>query len=120
MNTKKILVVDDDPPITKGIEMVLNDAGYTTKITLKGEETVGLVNSFKPDLILLDAMLTNMDGREIAKKLKSDKETKAIPIVLISAHQSMQEGISAYGIDTFIAKPFSSGHLLKIVSKYIS
>jgi DNA-binding response OmpR family regulator len=118
MQTKKILVVDDDPPITKGIEMVLNNAGYATAITLKGEETIGLVDSFKPDLILLDAMLAGLDGRLIAKELKSHKDTKHIPIVLISANQHMEKDIAAYGIDTFVSKPFSSGHLLKIIDKY--
>jgi CheY-like chemotaxis protein len=118
--SKKILVVDDDPPITKGIEMVLNNAGYTTAITLKGEETIGLVDSFKPDLILLDAMLAGLDGREIAKVLKTTAATKDIPIILISANQYMEKDIASYGIDTFVSKPFSSAHLLKIIDKYTS
>lgn len=115
---KKILVVDDDLPVLKGIEMVLNDAGYSTKITYRGEETMNLVESFKPDIILLDAMLQGLDGREIAKVLKHQKSTETIPIILISAHKDMEKGIAEYGIDTFISKPFSSGHLLKIVHKY--
>ncbi|MCC2630652.1 MAG: response regulator [Candidatus Paceibacter sp.] len=115
---KKVLVVDDDPPITKGIEMVLNNAGYATKITLKGEETIDLVKTFKPDLILLDAMLAGLDGREIARELKHNAETANIPIILISANQYMGQDFATFGIDTFIAKPFSSAHLLKIVDKY--
>jgi response regulator RpfG family c-di-GMP phosphodiesterase len=50
--------------------------------------------------------------------LKNQKSTEGIPIVLISAHKEMEKGIAGYGIDTFISKPFSSGHLLKIVHKY--
>ena len=67
----KILVVDDDPPTLKGIEMVLKNAGYTTKVSLDGHETVTLVKSFAPDLLLLDAMLIGIDGRHIAQQLKS-------------------------------------------------
>ncbi len=116
----KILVIDDDPPILKGIEMVLRNVGYDTKATLKGEETLSLVRSYKPDLILMDVMLAGMDGREIAKELKSKEATSHIPIVLISANQSMGNDIEKYGAETFISKPFSSKHLISIIEKYSS
>jgi CheY-like chemotaxis protein len=116
--TSKILVVDDDPPILKGIEMVLRNVGYDTKTTLKGEETLGLVESYQPDLILMDIMLAGMDGREIAKELKSAEATKHIPIVLISANQAMGKDIEKYGVETFISKPFSSKQLISIIEKY--
>lgn len=115
---KRILVVDDDPPITKGIEMVLNNAGYSTTISLEGKHVIKLVHSFKPNLILLDAMIGDVDGRAIAKILKTNKDTRSIPIVLISAYQHMGEDIGSYGIASFISKPFSSSHLLKIVGTY--
>lgn len=117
MNSK-ILVIDDDPPILKGIEMVLRNVGYDTKASLKGEETIELVHSYKPDLILMDVMLAGMDGREIAKELKSQEDTKHIPIVLISANQAMGKDIEKYGVETFISKPFSSKHLISIIEKY--
>ncbi len=113
-------MVDDDLPITKGIEMVLKNAGYETKYTLKGEETIELVNTFKPDLILMDVMLAGLDGREIAKELKSKDETKAIPIIMISANHNMEKGIEAYGVNTFVSKPFSSRHLLDVVEKSLT
>lgn len=115
---KRILVVDDDPPIVKGIEMVLKNAGYETKVTLNGEETGALVQSFKPDLILLDVMLGTMDGREIARGLKSNDETKAIPIVMISANPNVAKDVYDYGVDTFVPKPFSSAYLLETIGKY--
>jgi CheY-like chemotaxis protein len=115
---KKILVVDDDPPIVKGIEMVLKNAGYETQVTLNGEETVDLVESFKPDLILLDVMLGTMDGRDIAKGLKNDEHTKQIPIVMISANPNVAKDIHTYGVDTFVPKPFSSALLIETIQKY--
>jgi DNA-binding response OmpR family regulator len=115
---KKILVIDDDPPIVKGIEMVLKNAGYSTQVSLRGEETIDLVDSFKPDLILLDVMLGAMDGREIARDLKSKDKTKHIPIVMISANHTMEKGITSYGVDTFVPKPFSSALLLETIKKY--
>ena len=114
----KILVIDDDPPILKGIEMVLKNVGYDTKTSLKGEETFDLVRSYKPDLIFLDIMLTGMDGREIAKELKATEDTKNIPIVLISANEAMGKDYAQYGVETFIAKPFSSKQLISIIEKY--
>ena len=116
--SKKILIVDDDPPILKGIEMVLKAGGFTTMATLKGEETIGLIESFQPDILVIDVMLQNIDGRAIAKKIKSNKKTSSLPIIVISANQSYEKDIASYGVDTFIAKPFSSALLLETISKH--
>jgi CheY-like chemotaxis protein len=87
-------------------------------VTLRGEDVMNLVDSFHPDLILLDIMLGAMDGREIAKELKDGEHTKSIPIIMISANHTMAKDIEQYGVDTFVPKPFSSAHLLQTIQKY--
>jgi CheY-like chemotaxis protein len=115
---KKILVVDDDPYIIKGLQILLRNAGYTVELVQKGQEVVPHATTFMPDIILLDVMLGGMDGREITQTLKSDPKTKNIPIILISANQYMQQDYKQYGAETFISKPFESSHLLKIIDKH--
>ncbi len=115
---KKILAVDDDPLILMGLEIVLTDAGYIVECCSKGEETCSRVKAFKPDAIILDVMLADVDGRDIARELKNCVETKNIPIIMISANHSFEKNIYSCGIDTFIPKPFESDYMLNIVQKH--
>ena len=85
---KKILVVDDDKDILDALQIVLENEGFVVVKNFKGDETYQVVNMSKPDLILLDVLMSGKDGRVICKKLKSSKESKDIPIILMSAHPS--------------------------------
>lgn len=117
---KKILIVDDDESILDAISLVLEDEGYLVAITMKGDETFEKVNSFQPDVILLDVLMSGKDGREICKKLKQQEDTKKIPIIMISAHPSAKEGAMSCGADDFLPKPFDTSDLLALVFKYCS
>ncbi len=114
---KKILIVDDDESILDAVCMVLEDEGYEVEITMKGDETVETVHRVKPDVILLDVLMSGKDGREICKKLKSDPLTKAIPVIMISAHPSAKEGAMSCGADMFLAKPFDTQELIDLVAE---
>lgn len=118
---KKILVVDDDPDILDAIAFMLEDAGYELKTTEKGEYAENLQdkNGSLPDLIILDVLLSGKDGRTICKKLKNQKETKHIPIIMISAHPDAEKSSKAVGADYFLAKPFDVNTLLSKVQKYL-
>lgn len=117
---KKILIVDDDASILDAVSMVLEDAGYIVKINIRGEKTSELVESFKPDLILLDILMSGNDGRKICKTLKTNEKTKNIPIILISAHPSAAGYAKTYGADDFLAKPFEIKDLLDKVKEFTS
>jgi DNA-binding response OmpR family regulator len=118
---KKILVVDDDQDILDAIRFVLEEEGYTVTTTDKGEYVENLhdKNGGLPALILLDVLLSGKDGRLICKKLKSNKETKKIPIIMISAHPSAKKSIKKVGANEFLAKPFQVDELLRMVKKYV-
>ena len=74
----KILVVDDDESIVDSITLILEDAGYRVDSTLSGDEAYNKIKSFIPNLILLDILLSGVDGRDICKKLKKDTEAVSI------------------------------------------
>jgi DNA-binding response OmpR family regulator len=116
--TKKILLVDDDEGIVDAVSLMLKEYGYNVCATLKGEETYKKITKCKPDLILLDVLLSGIDGRHICKKLKSNLKTKSIPVVMISAHPSAKLHALKVGADGFLAKPFEIEDLLKMAQKY--
>ena len=113
---KKILVVDDEPDILEFLQIILEDEGYDVLTSEKGEFLEQLHNGGLPHLILVDVLLSGKDGREIVKLLKSQDETKHIPVIMFSAHPSAEETSKQAGADDFLAKPFDVDVLLdKIV-----
>jgi len=116
---KKILVVDDEPDILEFLQDLLEQEGYTVAITDKAEYVEKLHDSDLPDLILIDVLLSGKDGREIVKHLKSQEETKHIPVMMFSAHPSAEETARAAGADDFMAKPFETDEMLAMVAKHV-
>lgn len=114
----KILVVDDDESILDALTYILEDAGHAVAAIPKGEWVYKKIQTFKPTIILLDILLSGTDGRTICMKLKKDRNTKNIPIVMISAHPSARVSSVKAGADDFIAKPFGIEELLRKVKKY--
>lgn len=118
---KKILIVDDDVDILDALQLLLQDKGYDVKVSSTGEYAESLIKGKKelPDLIVLDIMLGEKDGRAICKALKSFPRTKHIPIILVSAHSTNKQSSFDAHANTFIAKPFESELLLKTIENYL-
>jgi CheY-like chemotaxis protein len=116
-----ILVIDDDPVIQKLLSVNFEMEGYrvvTASDGLEGLEQVGIA---RPDIILLDVMMPRMDGLAVARQLKANPATKAIPIVLLSAKAQstdIQSGLEA-GAEDYITKPFDPLELLDKVASLI-
>jgi DNA-binding response OmpR family regulator len=115
---KLILVVDDDPGILEALQALLTYAGYEV-ITDTGETLYEKIQTYQPDLLLLDILLSGQDGREITKRLKSQKETRHLPIILLSAHLHAATDAQIFGADDFVPKPFKMGDLLAKIVKYL-
>ena len=115
---KRILVVDDDPDILEFLEVILEEEGYAVVTSDKGEYLHQLHNGGLPHLILVDVLLSGKDGREIVKYLKSQQETKHIPIIMFSAHPSAEETARQAGANDFLAKPFNIDDLLAKIVRY--
>src|SRR5947199_10637235 len=116
---KRLLVVDDEPDILEFLQVILEDEGYTVVTSDKGEFLEQLHNGGLPELILVDVLLSGKDGREIVKHLKSQEETKQIPVIMFSAHPSAQQTAREAGAEDFIAKPFEIDELLAKIANYL-
>lgn len=116
----KILVVDDDLDILSVMKILLPMKGFEVEVTAKGENTFSQIDSFKPDLILLDVLISGYDGRVICKQLKSNKNTRHLPVIMFSAHPGAAATIADYGADDFISKPFDVNDLIEKVNAQLN
>jgi DNA-binding response OmpR family regulator len=116
---KKILIVDDEPDILEFLAVILEDEGYSVAKTDKGYTLEKLPQEALPDLILLDMLLSGKDGRVIVKRLKSQEQTRHIPVIMFSAHPSAEQTAREAGADDFIAKPFDIDDLLNRVARIL-
>ena len=105
----KVLVVDDDAPIRKGLARILRTEGYRTVEAKDGREALNLVSTESPDLVLLDLMMPEISGLEVCHQLKENEETRLIPIVMITALHDQEQKINAIdvGADDFLNKPIN-------------
>lgn len=104
---KRILVLDDDVAILSALRDVLEFSGYEVNTFPRGDDIFDNIERYHPDLILLDVMLADMDGREICKDIKQDEHTGNIPVILISATHDLADCITQKGgPDDFLTKPF--------------
>jgi DNA-binding response OmpR family regulator len=117
---KKVLVVDDDIGVLESIQTILEYEGYDVDVTLRGEEVQTKVRKDRPDIILLDYLLSGCVGSDIASELKQKALTSDIPIVLLSAHPTAKKTACECGADEFIPKPFDMQMLLQTVKKLTS
>jgi DNA-binding response OmpR family regulator len=116
--TPFILIVDDDPSILDALRFLFEDEGYRVQTSEKGDyaESLRDENGGLPDLIVLDVLLSGKDGRIICRKLKSQDETRHIPIVMISAYPDAERSSKEVGADAFVAKPFAIDEVLVTVA----
>ncbi|MBI3980732.1 response regulator [Candidatus Microgenomates bacterium] len=115
----KILIVDDDEGILEAISLSLEKEGYTAITASKGKEVMEKIKSEKPDLLLLDVLLSGSDGREICQRIKKTEKGKKLPVILISAHPTIEKSSQECGADSFLAKPFDAKDLLLVIEKYL-
>ncbi|MFD2145689.1 response regulator [Mucilaginibacter antarcticus] len=115
---QKILAVDDDKDILEIIQLILEDSGYEVETLADGQHLFEKINEVHPDLIILDIMLGNLDGRDLCRKVKAKMETHDIPVIMLSASHTITEGFTKNGNpDDFIAKPFDIEVLIQTVEK---
>ena len=121
MSRGKILVVDDDLDILEIIGLILEGEGFQVELMESGKNIYQHIANFNPDLIILDVMLGNMDGREICNKIKNTKETQDIPVIMISAtHNFDQFTKKNCKPDDFLEKPFDIVNLIHKVELKVS
>ena len=107
----RVLVVDDERAIRRYLHAALNAQGYTVYEAASGQEALNVVVADRPDLIILDLGLPDIDGVEVTRRLR---EWTQIPILILSVREQEQDKIAALdaGADDYLTKPFSSGELM--------
>ncbi|HHU65593.1 response regulator YycF [Streptococcus sp.] len=115
---KKILIVDDEKPISDIIKFNLTKEGYETVTAFDGREAIEKFEEENPDLIILDLMLPELDGLEVAKEVR---KTSHIPIIMLSAKDSEFDKVIGLeiGADDYVTKPFSNRELLARVKAHL-
>jgi two-component system alkaline phosphatase synthesis response regulator PhoP len=111
---KKILVVDDEDDILHFLELVLREKGYDIVTASGGHEALTRAQVERPDLILLDIMMPQMDGWEVLKLLRVDDDTAQIPVAMLSARTEAKDRVQGLqeGAVDYICKPFSLHELV--------
>ena len=117
----RILVVDDEDRNLRLMEAMLLPLGYQVILAQNGEEAFEKVKETPPDVILLDVMMPKMDGFEVAQRLKSNEETRIIPIVMVTALREVEDRVKALeiGVNDFLSKPVDKIELRATVASQV-
>lgn len=121
MATPRILIADDNAQNRELLEALLAKIDCETEFSVDGQDTLDKVRTFRPDLILLDVMMPKLNGFEVCRKLKSDKATSCIMILMVTALSELgdiERAVEA-GTDDFLSKPVNSLELHKRVQNML-
>jgi len=110
----KILVADDDPRNVRLMESILKASGYPVIRAYDGQEALDKIASERPDLVLLDVMMPRMTGLEVCQKVRTQYETRLLPVIMVTALNALEEKVQALemGADDFLSKPVNKVELL--------
>ncbi len=118
---KKIFIVDDDEIALTSLKKMLVFSGFEVEITQEAKEVFPKIKAFTPHLIILDLLMPNMGGLEVCQMLNDDKETRGIPIFVVSGLNSPADQKAAYrlGVINYFTKPYDFNKLLQEINKAI-
>ena len=118
---KKVLIVDDEPNIVAALDYLLQRSGYEVRIAANGEEALRQVETFGPDLVLLDVMMPQRSGYDVCQRIRERPEWSSIKIVILSAKgrdAEVSKGL-ALGADLYVTKPFSNAELVAQIGRLL-
>ena len=120
---KQVVCIEDDPEMIELIRLILNRSGIQVHGAAGGEEGLKMIMEMRPELVLLDLMMPDMDGWEVYQQMKSDEMMRDIPVIVVTAKaQSIDKalGLHIAKVDDYIAKPFSPQELMDSVEKVLA
>jgi len=115
---KKILLIDDEEDLTEMLSYRLMAAGYDIDIANDGATGVKRTKEYKPDIIILDLMMPEMSGYEVADELRKDQELSSIPFIVFTAavNKELEERVNHMGAADYITKPFEPEDLIEKIN----
>ncbi len=116
---RRILLVEDEPENRLLLRIILNTEGYVVREAEDGPQAFQALAEEKPDLILLDVMMPGMNGWAVYERLKADVETRAIPVIMLTAlaQRTDVERAVNLGVEGYVTKPFEPADLLHLMEK---
>jgi CheY-like chemotaxis protein len=123
MAAARILCIDDEKEIIDLIRLILGRKGYEVVGAIGGEEGLAKARSWKPDLVLLDLMMPDMDGWEVFHRLRADEVLASVPVVVVTARaQSIDRvlGLHVARVNDYISKPFTPQDLVESVERVLA
>lgn len=118
MSGAKLLLVEDDPALSELLEYRFQNEGYNVRATSDGDDALILASEDVPDLIILDWMIEGTSGIEVCRRLRRDKSTAHVPIIMLTAREAEDDRVRGLeiGADDYLTKPFSPRELLARVA----
>ena len=119
---RRILCIEDEPEMIDLVRLILERKGFEVLGAVGGQEGLDKLRSEKPDLVLLDLMMPDVDGWEVYRQMKADQELKNIPVVVVTAKaQSIDKvlGLHIAKVDDYVTKPFGPGDLVESVDRVL-
>jgi len=114
---KKVLLIDNDQQVLDMMGEALLYAGFDVKTILTADDIFPDIEEFKPDAVIIDCILTGINGGEICHQIKVDEKTGGLPVALVSAYPQLKKSLGDYGCDDFIPKPFDLEDFIGRVKK---
>jgi len=121
-SNRTIMVVDDNHDLVEVVRFTLESNGFNVRCAYSGEELFTGLEELKPDLIILDIMMPEMDGLQVLTRLKGNPATASIPVILLTSKVEYKDVIKGYkmGADYYITKPFTKGQLMTGINSLLS
>ena len=118
LHAAKLLLVEDDPALSELLEYRFTNEGYQVRTTPDGDEALLLATEDVPDLVILDWMIEGTSGIEVCRRLRRDKQTAHVPIIMLTAREAEDDRVRGLdtGADDYLTKPFSPRELLARVA----
>jgi DNA-binding response OmpR family regulator len=117
---QEILIIDDDKAILEVMKLILQEKGYSVITISDSYLAEDYIHQHLPQMIFVDFWMAGLNGKKIVTQLKSNDDSKAIPVIMISANHEVKKIANEINADDFLAKPFDIIDLTKIVEKYTS
>ena len=115
----KVLLVDDEPNILRVLEFLVKQEGYQVAKASNGEQALRLVQSFRPNIVVLDVMMPGMDGYEVASNIRSNPDFQHLAIIFLTAKGTQQDRFKGYesGGEVYMTKPFDNETLIATINE---
>ncbi len=119
---RTVICIEDEPAMIDLVKLILKNRGFDVQGALGGKEGLDLIAQVKPDLVLLDLMMPDMNGWDVYQQMKADDTMKSIPVIVVTAKaQNIDKvlGLHIAKVQDYITKPFSPAELLKSVNRVL-